>query len=415
MRQNNVAVIGGGAAGMLAAGLCASLGCSVTLFEKNKALGRKLAITGKGRCNVCNDCTRDVFLENVITNPKFMYPSYSAFSSSAVMDFFLSRGVELKTERGNRVFPVSDKAADIVSCLQSYCADNNVNIIREEVIGLERSECFRLTTRRGEYAFDSVLIATGGVSYPSTGSTGDGYKFARSLGHTIIQPTPSLVPLVCREKYCAELMGLSLKNVTLTVKNESNKTLFKQLGEMLFTHFGISGPLTLSASARLRPMEAGKYRAFIDLKPGLDEAQLDARLLRDFSKNLNKNFSNSLSELLPSKLIPVAVKVSGISPDIKVNSVDRTMRRRFLQTLKEFPLTIEGFHSINEAIVTSGGVDVKQIDPKTMESKICPGLYFAGEVIDCDAYTGGFNLQIAFSTAHSAALGISNSQLRSKK
>lgn len=408
MTASNIAVVGGGASGMLAAGFCAKYGANTTIFEKNDRLGKKLGITGKGRCNVCNNCTRDTFIDNVITNPKFMLPSYSAFPSSAVMDFFSDRGVELKTERGNRVFPMSDKAGDIVNCLKSFCRDGGASVKNETVTKIEKNgDGFTVYTKNGEYRFDRVIIATGGVSYRSTGSTGDGYKFAKALGHTVIQPTPSLVPLVCREDCCRRLMGLSLKNVKLTVK-DGEKTVFSEQGEMLFTHFGISGPLVLSASARLKPMHDGKYKAFIDFKPALDEKELDNRLLRDFSKNLNRNFSNSLSELLPSKFIPIAVEHSRIPPDTKVNSVNREMRKALLKTLKEFPLTVTGYGDINEAIITSGGVDVKQINPKTMESKICPGVYFAGEVIDCDAYTGGFNLQIAFSTAYAAARAAAN-------
>lgn len=402
---------------MLAAGFCASYGADTVLFEKNGRLGRKLGITGKGRCNVCNNCTRDVFIENVITNPKFMLPSYSSFPSSAVMDFFEEHGVELKTERGNRVFPVSDKASDIVGCLTDFCLNNGVKTVNEAVLKLEKGESFFVHTKNGVSSFDKVIIATGGVSYRATGSTGDGYKFAKAFGHTVVPPAPSLVPLVCRENCCRRLMGLSLKNVRLTVK-DGEKVVFSELGEMLFTHFGISGPLVLSASAHLKSLrcgDGGEYKAFIDLKPGLDEKELDRRLLRDFSENLNRNFSNSLSGLLPSKFIPTAIEHSRIPPDIKVNSINRDMRKALLKTLKEFPLTITGYGDINEAIITSGGVDVRQIDPKTMESKLCDGLYFAGEVIDCDAYTGGFNLQIAFSTAYAAARAAANNIQRRGK
>ncbi len=403
MARIKVAVIGGGASGMLAAGMCAENGAEVTLFEKNEKFGRKLGITGKGRCNVCNDCTREEFFESVVTNPKFLMSAYSAFPSSAVKEFFESHGVELKTERGNRVFPVSDRAGDIVFALVRFCDRSGVKKIRSEILSVEKKDGkFELISRIGTHLFDRVIIATGGVSYRSTGSTGDGYVFAKNFGHTVVPPTPSLVPLICREKYCSDLMGLSLKNVKLTVKR-GDRTVFSEQGEMLFTHFGVSGPLVLSASAHMRPMQPDLYKLYIDLKPALSEQELDSRLLSDFSENLNRNFANSLGKLLPSKMIPTAVKLSKIPPEQKVNSVNKSQRRALLELLKAFPLTVKDFADINEAIITSGGVNVKEINPKTMESKLCPGLYFAGEVIDCDAYTGGFNLQIAFSTAACAA------------
>ncbi len=408
MARAEVAVIGGGAAGMLAAGMCAELGACVTLFEKNERFGRKLGITGKGRCNVCNDCTKEEFFDAVITNPKFLMSAYSAFPSSAVKDFFETQGVPLKTERGNRVFPVSDRAGDIVFSLVRYCDKNKVKKLHAEVRSVRSTESgFAVTSSLGEHVFGKVIIATGGVSYRSTGSTGDGYRFAESLGHTVTSPTPSLVPLVCREKYCADLMGLSLKNVTLTVKR-GEKTVFSEMGEMLFTHFGVSGPLVLSASAHMRPMQPDAYRLYIDLKPALNEKELDNRLLSDFSENLNRNFANSLNRLLPAKLIPTAIKLSSIPPDQKVHSISKAQRKTLLDLLKAFPLTVRSFSDINEAIITCGGINVKEINPKTMESKLCPGLYFAGETIDCDAYTGGFNLQIAFSTAAAAARGAAN-------
>ncbi len=403
MARIKVAVIGGGASGMLAAGMCAENGAEVTLFEKNEKFGRKLGITGKGRCNVCNDCTREEFFESVVTNPKFLMSAYSAFPSSAVKEFFESHGVELKTERGNRVFPVSDRAGDIVFALVRFCDRSGVKKIRSEILSVEKKDGkFELISRIGTHLFDRVIIATGGVSYRSTGSTGDGYVFAKNFGHTVVPPTPSLVPLICREKYCSDLMGLSLKNVKLTVKR-GDRTVFSEQGEMLFTHFGVSGPLVLSASAHMRPMQPDLYKLYIDLKPALSEQELDSSLLSDFSENLNRNFANSLGKLLPSKMIPTAVKLSKIPPEQKVNSVNKSQRRALLELLKAFPLTVKDFADINEAIITSGGVNVKEINPKTMESKLCPGLYFAGEVIDCDAYTGGFNLQIAFSTAACAA------------
>ncbi len=408
MAKANVAVIGGGAAGMLAAGMCAENGACVTLYEKNEKFGRKLGLTGKGRCNVCNNCSRQEFFDSVVSNPKFLMSSYSAFPASAVMEFFEGLGVPLKTERGNRVFPVSDRAGDIVFALVRYCDKNGVKKIHSEVTSVDKTgDGFEVSDASGTKLFDKVVIATGGMSYRSTGSTGDGYAFAEKSGHTVVKPIPSLVPLVCREKLCAELMGLSLRNVTLTVKR-GEKTVYHDMGEMLFTHFGISGPLVLSASAHMRPMQADLYKAYIDLKPALSHEELDARILSDFSENLNRNFANSLNKLLPSKLIPVIIRLSGIPPTLKVNSVSKAQRRTLLELLKSFPLTVKDFSDINEAIITCGGVNVKEIDPKTMQSKLCPGLYFAGEVIDCDAYTGGFNLQIAFTTAAAAARSAAN-------
>ncbi len=403
MTGHDIAVIGGGAAGLLAAGISGANGARVTVFEKNERCGRKLGITGKGRCNVCNNCSDRDFFDSVISNPKFLMSSYSSFNCTDTMEFFESLGVPLKTERGGRVFPTSDRAGDIVFALVRNCDRCGVKRIHTEVTDIEKTEDgFTVTANGVGYRFDRVIIATGGMSYRSTGSTGDGYKFAAALGHTVIAPTPSLVPLVCREKYCADLMGLSLKNVTLTVK-KADKTVYSEMGEMLFTHFGISGPLVLSASAHMHPMQPDLYKVYIDLKPALDEKTLDARILSDFSENINRNFANSLGKLLPAKLIPIAVRLSEIPPDTKVNSINKAQRKRFLQILKALPLTVKDFSDINEAIITRGGINVKEINPKTMESKLCHGLYFAGEVIDCDAYTGGFNLQIAFSTAAAAA------------
>ncbi|MBO4423033.1 MAG: NAD(P)/FAD-dependent oxidoreductase [Clostridia bacterium] len=399
-----LAVIGGGAAGLFAAGTAASKGASVTLFEKNDRPGVKLRITGKGRCNVTNDCGRETFFENVVSNPKFLYSAYSALDCRAVMDFFESRGVPLKTERGNRVFPVSDKAADIVGALTDFCRESGVSFVYERVTDVSHGSGFTVRTVRGAYAFDRVIIATGGLSYPRTGSTGDGYAFAASLGHNIVKTSPSLVPLICAEKLCGQCQGLSLKNVTLSaVDSLDGKQIFEELGEMLFTSDGVSGPLVLSASSRMKDVTPGRYVLYIDLKPGLDRQALDRRLLRDFSENKNKNIINSFSALLPSKLIAPFLETTGVPPETKVNSVTAEQRKTILETLKKLPLTVTGPGKIDEAIITRGGVDTKQIDPKTMQSKLVPGLYFAGEVIDCDAYTGGFNLQIAFCTAYAAA------------
>ena len=404
-----IAVIGGGAAGLFLGGICAEAGLSVDIYDKNSVFGRKLRITGKGRCNVTNNCTKDEFFANVPTNPKFLYSAYANFDSSAVMDFFEGLGVALKTERGNRVFPVSDKAHDVADALVKNCKKNGAVLITDRVKKIERSDGGFDVLASEKKTYDAVVVATGGVSYKATGSTGDGYGFAGAFGHTIVSPTPSLVPLVCSEKYCAELMGLSLKNVEVRFVDSNNgKTVYREFGEMLFTHFGVSGPVVLSASASLRPMEKKRYKMYIDLKPALEEAELDKRLLSDFSKNINRNFSNSLAALLPQKLIPVMIKLSGIDPYKKVNEITKKERRALLELLKAFPLTIEGFSDINEAIITSGGVSVKEINQKTMESKLVKGLYFVGEVLDCDAYTGGFNLQIAFSTAYAAASALIN-------
>ncbi len=404
-----VAVIGGGAAGLFLGAVCQSDEVSVDIYDKNTVFGRKLRITGKGRCNVTNNCTGDEFFANVPTNPKFLYSAYANFDSASVMEFFENAGVPLKTERGNRVFPVSDRAHDIADALIKKCRQNGVTLITDKVKKIEKTADGFAVYGSQKKLYDFVVIATGGASYKATGSTGDGYEFARHFGHTVTEPTPSLVPLVCAEKYCAELMGLSLKNVEVKYVDSANgKTVYREFGEMLFTHFGVSGPVVLSASASLRPMEKKRYKMYIDLKPALDESELDRRLLSDFSKNINRNFSNSLSALLPQKLIPVTVRLSGIDPYKKVNEITKKERKALLELLKAFPLTVDGFSDINEAIITSGGISVKEINQKTMESKLVKGLYFVGEVLDCDAYTGGFNLQIAFSTAYAAASALIN-------
>ncbi len=403
-----IAVVGGGAAGLIAAGTAAYLGADVTLFEKNKRLGTKLMITGKGRCNVTSNSPIETVLSNIPTNPRFMYAALNAFSTTDTMDLFENLGVPLKTERGARVFPVSDKASDIVNALTSYIS--GVNIINQRVIKIltDSNQVSGICTvdengKPYEYGFDKVIICTGGVSYPRTGSTGDGYRLAKELGHSVIAPTPSLVPLEADKNVCAAMSGLSLKNVELTITDkQSGKAVYSEFGEMLFAHFGITGPMVLSASAHLKPMLHSKYRASIDLKPALDEKTLDTRLLSDFSKYTNKNFSNSLSDLLPQKMIPVFIKKSGIDPYKKVNEITKEERRALVGLFKSFSFDIYGFRPIDEAIITSGGINVKEISPKDMQSKLVHGLYFAGEVIDVDAYTGGFNLQIAFSTGYLA-------------
>ncbi len=402
-----VAVIGAGAAGLMAAGTAAQQGACVLLFERNEKVGRKLAITGKGRCNVTNHCDMQDFLAHVPQNPRFLYSALGAFSVQDTMDFFEKLGVPLKIERGNRVFPVSDRALDIVDALYGWVRRCGVSIIHETVTDIRidaetGAVCGVIAGGRLRKA-DRVIVASGGRSYPLTGSTGDGYAWAEKLGHTVTPLRPSLVPLVCPGKTCPRLQGLSLKNVTLTVF-ENDKKLHEGFGEMLFTHFGLSGPLVLSASSHMRKWDKASYRAEIDLKPALDDAALDRRILSDFSQQPNVDFRNSLGKLLPRKLIPIIVEKSGIDPHQKVNAVTKQQRHALVHTLKHFALDISQPRPVEEAIITSGGISVREIVPKTMESKQVSGLYFAGEIIDVDAYTGGFNLQIAWSTGHLAGI-----------
>ena len=405
MTNFDVIVVGAGAAGLMCAGTAAKRGRRVLLIDKNKRPGRKVLITGKGRCNVTNFCDTQDFLQAVRRNPRFLYSAMGAFSCYDVYAFFEELGVTLKVERGNRVFPESDKSADIVDSLVDWIMDAGVELRQGQVDELLLEDGAVKGVRCGskEITAESVVICTGGKSYPVTGSTGDGYKLARSAGHNVTRLSPSLIPITIKEKYCADMMGLSLKNVVLTVK-EGEKEIFSSLGEMLFAHFGISGPLVLSASSHMDVSKMHSYRITIDLKPALDEAKLDARLLRDFEENKNRDFINALGALLPRKLIPVAVQLSGISASAKVNAITREQRLNFVHLLKNFPLTPTGFRPIEEAIVTSGGVDVSGIQPSTMESRITKGLYFAGEVMDIDAYTGGYNLQVAWCTGHLAGM-----------
>ncbi len=420
-----ICVVGAGAAGMMAAITAAENGADVTLFEKNKSqkemeserfydnayLGKKLLITGKGRCNVTNDCTLDEFLKNVPVGSKFMYASYNSFTPRDVMDFFEKGGTPLKVERGNRVFPASDRSIDILKVLKNKLFENKVKVVNKKITSVNSENgIFTSVTVDGktEMEFDRCIVATGGASYPQTGSDGDGYKFAEKLGHTVKEIKPSLVPLVSHDKACRDMMGLSLRNVTLSVvDNKKKKIIFKEMGEMLFSHYGMSGPLVLSASSHMREMTEGRYTVSIDLKPSLDEKTLDNRLLSDFSKYINKNMDNAMSDLLPSKMIVPFLNKCGIRKEQKPNSLTKEERRTILETLKAFKIDVFGFRPVDEAIVTSGGVSTKEINPSTMESKIVSGLYFAGEVIDVDAYTGGFNLQIAFSTAYLAAVNAS--------
>lgn len=404
--MNRVIVIGAGAAGLMAAGVAAKRGCDVTVLEKNPRPGKKLRITGKGRCNVTNECNElSDLISNIPVNGRFLYSAFSSFMPSDTINFFESNGVPLKTERGRRVFPLSDSAHDIAEALTRFAVKNGSRIITATVTEISKKDnLFEIKTEQDDiFVAEKVIIATGGASYPLTGSTGDGYKFSESLGHTITELKPSLVPLTAHEGFCSDLMGLSLRNVSIKViDKEKNKEIFSDFGEMLFTHFGVSGPLILSASSHMRDMKRGKYAVSIDLKPALTIEQLDARILRDFSESLNKNFINSLNSLLPKKLVPVIVKLSKIPPATKTNQITKEQRHALAELLKNFRITVKGFRPIDEAIITSGGVKTSEINPKTMESKIVSGLFFAGEVIDVDAYTGGYNLQIAFSTANLA-------------
>jgi predicted Rossmann fold flavoprotein len=405
MKKNrtDVAVIGGGAAGCFAAITAARRGLGVIVVEQNGNIGRKLRITGKGRCNLTNLCEPGVFIANVPRNGKFLYSAVNALSPGDTVRMFEDMGLPLKIERGNRVFPVSDSSLDVIAVLKRALDSAGVGVITGKAAGiiLEDGAAAGLRLNNGEIFCNSVIIATGGVSYRATGSTGDGFRFARELGHNVTAPRPSLIPLEEDGFDCAELMGLSLKNVRLNVF-ENGREIYRDFGELLFTHFGLSGPVVLSASAHMRRFGEKSYAVSIDLKPALDEEALDKRLLSDFAKKQNSDFINSLDALLPQKLIPVAVRRSGIDARQKVNSITTSQRQALLSVVKSFTVKIKGPRPINEAIITSGGVDVREINPRTMRSKLVPRLFFAGEVIDADAYTGGFNLQIAWSTAYLA-------------
>ena len=397
-----VLIVGAGAAGLMAAGAALENGHEVTLLEQMEDTGKKLLITGKGRCNVTNDCDEREFLQNVRTNPRFLYSSLYAFPPSATMELFEQLGVPLKTERGRRVFPVSDRAADILGALRKYGAGAKMRHERVRKLILENGACVGVVTNKGEHRADAVLVATGGVSYPVTGSTGDGYRLAQQAGHTIVEPVPSLVSLVEAGSTCKRMMGLSLRNVELTLY-EDKKAVFTEQGEMIFTHFGISGPLTLSASAHLGDMSKHHYTAAIDLKPALSEEQLYARITRDFALLANKDAANALVKLLPAKMQPVMVERWGVDPATKANQITREEKQALVKLIKRFEVSIRSRGDLEHAVITSGGVSVREVDPKTMGSKLCPGLYFAGEVLDLDAYTGGYNLQIAWSTAQAFA------------
>ncbi len=402
-----VVVIGAGASGLIAAGFAARNGAKVVLIDKNKRVGRKIMITGKGRCNVTNDCDVQGFIRNVPVNGKFLYSAINSFTPRDTVKFFEELGLELKTERGNRVFPVSDKAVDVVDTLNNFVKNCGCNVVCDKAVSLliENNEAVGVECENATYYCDSVIVCCGGMSYPLTGSTGDGYILARQAGHTVTSLKPSLVPLESSNPDCQSMQGLSLKNVSLKIRdNNSNKIVYSDFGEMLFTHFGISGPMVLSASSHIRDMSCNKYTALIDLKPALTYEQLDKRIQNDFRENSNKDVSNSFTKLLPKKIIIPVLKRWGVPFDKKCNSVTKEERKRLCEILKEFKIEINGFRPIEEAIITSGGVKTTEVNPKTMESKLIKGLYFAGEILDCDAYTGGFNLQIAWSTGRLAGI-----------
>ena len=402
--NNSIFVVGGGAAGMMAAITAAENGAQVTLLERNDRLGKKLYITGKGRCNVTNDCAPEDFFQNVPRNPRFLYSAVYAFPPREVMAWFEARGCALKTERGNRVFPQSDKSASVIDALRAELRRLGVRVLQEralDIVTQDGAVC-GIETDGGFHKTERVILATGGCSYPQTGSTGDGYRMLEKLGHTIVPPVGSLVPLVEKGYDCKQMQGLALKNVTLRLVNQKGKTVFEEFGELLFTHFGLSGPVVLSASAHMN--EKDSYTVLLDLKPALDEQKLDLRLLRDFEKFQNRDFENALVELLPKSMIPVIVRRSGIPAEEKVHSITREQRRALLELMKRFPVEIACKAPVEEAIVTSGGVKVSEIEPGTMQSKRVRGLYAAGELLDVDAYTGGFNLQIAWATGRAAGL-----------
>ena len=394
-------VIGGGPAGMMAAITAAQRGSRVLLLERNGRLGKKLLITGKGRCNVTNDCTAQEVLRNTPRNGRFLYSAMTAFPPEQTKAFFESRGCPLKTERGNRVFPVSDRAQSILSCLEKELHNNRVIVSAERVkrILTENGRVTGVDVGRSQYRADWVILATGGVSYPTTGSTGDGFTMAQALGHTVVPPEGNLVPLECVGSDCPDMQGLSLRNVGVRLLNNRGKVLYQDFGELLFTHFGVSGPTVLSASCHLK---GEGCRLVLDLKPALEDVKLDDRILRDLDTYRNRSMENALTDLLPRSMIPVVLRRLEISPDLQANALTKQKRRELVSLLKNFSLDISGKRPVAEAIITSGGIKVSEIDPKTMESKLISGLYFAGEVIDCDAYTGGFNLQIAWATGYAA-------------
>ena len=408
--MKKIIVIGGGAAGMAAAIAAAENGCAVTIYEKNEKLGKKIYITGKGRCNVTNDCDMEGLFDSVVTNSRFLYSAFYGFSNQDMKNFLEANGCHVKVERGNRVFPVSDHSSDVITTLQRVLKRTGVMVqlhaeVRQILTGESAVRGVKLADGSVLEA-ERVILATGGFSYQTTGSTGDGYRFAKELGHTVTQITPSLVPFYVKETCAARMQGLALKNVQVRIR-DGKKLLYDEFGEMLFTHFGVSGPLILSASAAIKPGRVEKELAMeIDLKPALTEEQLDARLLREFEEAKNKQFKNAVVHLFPAKMIPVMLEAGAIDPEKKVNEITREERMGFVHLIKAFPLTLCGLRDFNEAIITRGGVSVKEVNPSTMESKLVPGLYFCGELLDLDAMTGGFNLQIAWSTGHLAGESI---------
>jgi predicted Rossmann fold flavoprotein len=405
MMNKKIVVVGGGAAGMMAAIFAAEQGAEVTLLEPNERLGKKLNITGKGRCNVTNNADIETLMANTPKNGKFLYSAFSKFDGRDAMAFFEKIGVPLKTERGNRVFPVSDRAFDVSGALERKLKALKVALVRDRAVSLGVTEdaVSEVVGEKRNYPADAIILATGGVSYPATGSTGEGHRMASEVGHTVTALQGSLVPLKEQGNLCARMQGLSLRNVSLTVF-ENDKKIYTDFGEMLFTHFGVSGPLVLSASSHMRKFDKKKYRLEIDLKPALDEPTLDKRILSDFEKHSNSDFCNALNDLLPQKLIPVLVELTGIPEHQKVHDITKEQRRELLRLLKHFPVEVAGLRPVTDAIITSGGVKVSEINPTTMESKVVKGLYFAGELIDVDAYTGGFNLQIAWATGRAAGI-----------
>ncbi|MBP3544170.1 MAG: NAD(P)/FAD-dependent oxidoreductase [Lachnospiraceae bacterium] len=409
--MSKVVIVGGSAAGMLAAIVCAENGHDVTLYERNEKLGKKLFITGKGRCNITNACDIEELFQNVVGNPRFLYSAFYGFSNFDMMDFLEKRGLPLKTERGSRVFPASDKSSDVLQTLQREIrrlgVEVHLNTPVKEILK-ENDHVSGVLLANGEkVSADAVLLATGGMSYPSTGSTGDGYRFAGKLGHTVTALAPGLVPFEIAESYAKEMMGLSLKNISIRITNQKGKELYSDFGEMLFTHFGVSGPVIISASSHVtKDLLKENLILSIDLKAALTREQLNARLLREFEENKNKQLKNVMGSLLPSKMVPVMLAYMQLDSEKKINEISKEERMHMIECLKAFKLTITGFRDYNEAIITRGGISVKEVNPSTMESKLVKGLYFAGEVLDLDAHTGGYNLQIAWSTAHLAAESI---------
>ena len=398
-------IIGGGPAGMFASIIAAQQGSKVLLLERNDRLGKKLLITGKGRCNVTNDCSAQEVLQNIPRNGRFLYSAMENYPPFKIMDFLETNGCLLKTERGNRVFPITDKSSSVLECLRNVMHRSGVHVRNERVkeILTDENGVTGVKTDRDVISARWVILATGGVSYPTTGSSGDGYEMARKLGHTIIEPEGSLVPLECAGNDCQDMQGLSLRNVGVKLLNAKNKVLYKDFGELLFTHFGISGPTVLSSSAHLK---GDNCRLIIDLKPALDEGKLNDRILRDLEQYKNRSMENALTDLLPRSMIPVVLRRLQIPGELQANSLTKQQRRGLVELLKNFSLEITGKRPVAEAIITSGGIKTSEIDPKTMASRKVPGLYFAGEIIDCDAYTGGFNLQIAWATAYAAGMAV---------